>query len=211
MDNNKFYRIDSKLSSSTVQVHAVGVDKITFSDDLAAEWHLVMGDYSGISFPVVFKQEYGKKLQDILDTGWPSLHLISNKMKTVLEDNNLTGWKTFSVKVLDMQGQEIYGYHGFSVTGRCNKIDYGKSEIVEKRLVPNGPLIKFYQGLHIEVDKWDGKDFFLPEKYFGIMITQKVAEIVKKSKLTNVLLENLTIIETDYSTVQAALQNQDIL
>lgn len=206
MDNNKFYRIDSKLSSSTVQVHAVGVDKITFSDDLAAEWHLILGDYSGVSFPVLFRQEDGKKLQDILDTGWPSLYLISDKMKTVLEDNDLTGWKTFEVKIVDKQGQEIKGYHGLSITGRCGKVDYNKSEIIQKRLVPNGPLVKYYKGLHISLDKWDKKDFFLPEKYFGIVTTHKAAEALKKNNLTNIRLENLTEIETDYSSVQVALQ-----
>lgn len=208
MDNKEFYRIDSKLSSSTFQAHSIGLDKVLFSDNLAAEWHLILGDYSGISFPVVFKQEYGKKLQDILDTGWPSLYLISDKMKAVLEENALTGWKTFAVKVLDKQGQAIQGYHGLSITGRCGKIDYNKSEIIEKRLVPTGPLVKYYKGLHIGLDEWDGTDFFLPEKYFGIMTTQAAAEALKKNKLTNIRLENLAEIETDYSIVQVALQNQ---
>lgn len=209
MDNKKLYRIDSKLSSSTVQVHAVGLDKISFSDDLAAEWHLIFGDYSGFSFPVIFKQEYGSKLHDVLDTGLPSLYLISDKMKAILEDNKLTGWKTFAVKVLDKKEQEITGYHGFSITGRCGKIDYSKSEIIEKRLVPNGPLVKYYKGLYVGLDKWDGKDFFVPEKYFGIMTTQRAAETLKKNKLTNIRLENLLEIEIDYSTVQVALQNQE--
>ncbi len=209
MDNKEFYRIDSKLSSSTFQAHSIGLDKVLFIDNLAAEWHLILGDYSGISFPVVFKQEYGKKLQDILDTGWPSLYLISDKMKAVLEENALTGWETFAVKVLDKQGQAIQGYHGLTITGRCGKIDYNKSEIIEKRLVPNGPLVKYYKGLHIGLNEWDGTDFFLPEKYFGIITTQVAAKVLKKNKLTNIRMENLAEIETDYSTVQVALQNRE--
>jgi hypothetical protein len=117
-------------------------------------------------------------------------------MKTVLESNNLTGWKTFVVKVLDKQGQEIQGYYGLSITGRCGKIDYSKSEIIEKRLVPNGPLGKYYKGLHIGLDKWDGSDFFIPEKYLGTIITSKTADILKKSQLTNIKLQNLAEIET---------------
>lgn len=203
MDTKNLYRIDSKLSSSTVQVHAVGLDKIFFSDGLATEWHLILGDHQGVSFPVVFKHAYGSKLHDILDTGWPSLYLISEKMRAILEDNKLTGWKTFNVKVLDKNGQEIKGYHGLSVTGRCGKIDYSKSEIVEKRLVQNGPLVKYYKGLHIGLNEWDGTDFFLPEKYFGIMITQAAVKALEKNKLTNIRLDSLAEIETDYSTVQA--------
>lgn len=151
--------------------------------------------YEGISFPVIFKQEYGKKLQDILDTGWVSLFLISDKLKAVLEENALTGWKTFAVKVLDKKGQEIQGYHGLSIVGRCGKINYSKSEIIEKRLVPNAPLGKYYKGSYVSLDEWDGSDFFLPEKYFGIIITSRAAEVLKKNKLTNIRLENLAEIE----------------
>jgi hypothetical protein len=206
MNIKNFYSIESKLLSSTVQVHSVGLETVSTKDDLASEWHLILGNYSGFSFPVVFKQKYGKKLEDILDTGWPSLYLISDKMRTVLQENSLTGWKIFTIKVLDTKGQEIKGYHGLSIVGRCGPIDYNKSEVIEKRLVPNGPLSKYYKGLHVGLDNWDSSDFFLPEKNFGIIITQRAAELIKKYKLTNIRLENLEEIETDDYTVQVALQ-----
>jgi hypothetical protein len=203
-----FYILDSRLSSSTIQAHAMGLEEIPLKDGLEAQWHLILGDYSNISFPVIFKQAYGKKAEDILDTGWPSLYLISDRLKTVLEENNFTGWKIFTIKVLYKKGQEISGYHGFSITGRCGPIDYCKSEIIEKRLVPNGPLSKYYKGLSFELDKWDKSDFFLPEGNFGIKITQKVADALKKSKLTNIRLENISEIETDAFTVSIATQNR---
>ena len=204
MSIEKFYTFSSKLSSSTVQAHAISLSDKEDNARLFDQHRLIQGVYEGISFPVIFKQEYGKKLEDVLDTGWPSLFLISDKMKAVLEENALTGWKTFGVKVLDKKGQEIQGYHGLSVTGRCGKIDYSKSEIIEKRLVPNAPLGKYYKGLHVGLDKWDGSDFFLPEKYFGIIITSRAAEVLKKSKFTNIKLENLEEIETP----DFALQNE---
>ena len=188
MEINDFYSFGSKLVSSTVQVHENILNKDKTNN-------IIYGQYDSISFPVIFKQEYGKKWEDILDTGWVSLFLISDKMKSVLEENALTGWKTFAVKVLDKKDLEIQGYHGLSITGRCGKIDYGKSRIIEKRLVPNGPLGKYYKGLHVGLDKWDGCDFFLPEKYFGIIITSRASEVLKKNKLTNIRLENLTEIE----------------
>jgi hypothetical protein len=196
MNIKEFYLFGSKFVSSTVQVHPLNLsfekDENQFDDIL----RLAIGKYQNITFPVVFKQEYGKKLQDILDTGTVSLFLISDKMKTILEDNNFTGWKTFAVKVLDKKGQEMQGYHGLSITGRCGEIDYSKSEIIKKRFVlPDGPLDKFYKGLHVGLDKWDGSDFFLPEKYFGTIITSRVAEILKKNKFTNVRLENLAEME----------------
>lgn len=213
MNIKDFYSFGSKLVSSTVQAHPVGLKQFSPIDPdksyLYDEHRLIRGDYTDISFPVVFKQEYGNKLQDILDTGWASLYLISDKMKAALEENALTGWKAFAVKVLGKQGQEISGYHGLSITGRCGKINYNKSEIIEKRLVPNGPLVKYYKGLHIGLDEWDGTDFFLPEKTLWTIITKTAAEALKKNKLTNIKFENLLEIETDYSTVQVALQNQE--
>lgn len=204
MNINEYYMFSSKLSSNTVQVHALDMSSKEDSNGLFDQHRLIQGVYDGISFPVVFKQEYGKKLEDILDTGWVNLYLISDRMKTVLEKNALTGWKVFAVQVTDRKGGEIQGYYGLSITGRCGKIDYSKSEIIKKRLVPYAPLGTYYKGLHVGLDKWDGSDFFLPEKYFGTIITGRVAEILKKNKITNIRLENLTEIETP----DFALQNE---
>lgn len=77
MSIKDFYSFGSKLVSSTVQVH----ESILSRDK---KNNLIHGDYDDISFPIVFKQEYRKKLQDILDTSWGSLYLISDKMKAVL-------------------------------------------------------------------------------------------------------------------------------
>ncbi|MDQ0109558.1 hypothetical protein J2T02_004702 [Chitinophaga terrae (ex Kim and Jung 2007)] len=204
MSIEKFYTFSSKLSSSTVQAHPISLSDKEDNAGLFDQHRLIQGVYDGIFFPVTFKQEYGKKLEDVLDTGWPSLFLISDKMKAVLEENAFTGWKNFVVKVLDKKGQEIQGYHGLSITGRCGKINYNKSEIIEKRLVPNAPLVKYYKGLPVDLNKWDTSDFFLPEKYFGIIITGRAAEVLKKSKVTNIKLENIIEVETPY----LALQNQ---
>ncbi len=206
MDIKDFYSFGSKLSSSTVQAHPIGLKEFHPIDPnkkyLYDELKLIRGDYSDISFPVIFKQEYGKKLEDVLDTGWASLFLISDKMKAVLEENALTGLKIFAIKLFDKKGTEIHGYHGLSISGRCGKIDYSKSEIIEKRLVPNAPLGKYYKGLHIGLDTWDGNDFFLPEKYFGIIITSRAAKILKKEKLSNIRIENLADIETSDFVLQ---------
>ena len=196
MNNTNLYTFSSKLSSKTIQVHASNLNNKEDIDGLFDHHKLIIGSFENISFPVLFKQEYGEKLQDILDTGWPGLFLISDKMKTILEDNNLNGWKTFTVKVFDKSGYNINGYHGLSITGRCGKINCNKSKVIELKLVSDGPIVKFYKGMHVDLDKWDGSDFFLPEKNFKILITSKVVEILKNHQLTNVRFENLLDIET---------------
>ena len=110
MDIKDFYDFDSRLVSSTMQVHAASLQ-----GEGNIHIALIYGDYEGISFPIVFKHNYGSKLRDILDTGWASLHLISDSLKELLETNGLTGWKTFPVKVLTKKNEEIPGYQGFSI------------------------------------------------------------------------------------------------
>lgn len=199
-----FFDFSSRLLSSTFQAHAIGLKKD--ENGINEHWKLIKGNYQGISFPVKFIQESGKKLTDILDTGWPDLNLISDRLKTILEENHLTGWRTFPIKVYDKKGSEITGYHGFSVIGHCSSLNYEKSEIIEKRIVPQGPICKFYKGLVI--DDWDGSDFFTPEGTYQILVTQKTADILKKNKITNVYLENLADKEVNFDNVLKHRGNQ---
>lgn len=95
----------------------------------------------------------------------------------------------------DKKGNEINGYQGFSVIGTCGPVSYANSEIIEKRYVPNGPIVKNYKGAEIGLDKWDGTDFFTSEHSYKTVITKKVIEALKKNKITNLKLENITEIE----------------
>jgi hypothetical protein len=193
MEISDFFDFHSKLLSSAFRAHAIGLKKDEKGID--EHWKLIKGEYLGIDFPVTFKQKCGKKLTDILDTGWPGLYLISDRMKTILEENKLTGWKTYPIKLLSKNGNEIPGYHGFSITGHCGPIDYEKADIFEKRLVPTGPLCRFYRGRYVGLDQWDGTDFFIPNKTYGVIVSQKAANILKRSKITNLHLENLADVE----------------
>lgn len=196
MYKGNFYSLSSKLSSSTIQAHPTNLGTKEDESGLFDQHKLIKGVFDGISFPVKFKQLYGNRLDDILDTGWPGLFLISDKMKTILNENNLTGWKTFPVQILDKQNNKILGYNGLSIIGRCGQIDFSKSEIIEKRHVPNGPLVKFYKGFHIDLENWNNTDLFLSEKNFGTIITQRTAELLKSNKLSNIRCKNIAEIET---------------
>ena len=194
---NVFFDFRSQFLSSTIQAHAVGLQKD--ANGINDQWKLIKGTYKDINFPVTFKQKHGKKFTDILDTGWPSLYLISDKTKTVLEEGHLTGWKTFPIKLYDENGNDIPGYHGFSITGKCSPVTYESCAIIEKRMIPNGPICKFYKGIFI--NDWDGSDFFTPEGTYETFITEKSANILKKNKITNLKLINLVDRETDIDDV----------
>ncbi len=211
MNISEFYDFGSKYVSSTIQVEIISFGDLTPIEIGVTpfdEVKLIKGEYSNFIFPLVFKQGYGKKYQDILDTGFVSLNIISDRLKILLEENKLTGWKTYNVKILNKKEEEINGYHGFSVTGKCGPIDYNKSEIIEKRRVPTGPLCRFYKGTYIGLDKWDGSDFFIPENTIEIVVTKKAAEILKKNKLTNIQLKNLADSETSLSIIDNITKTQ---
>jgi hypothetical protein len=196
MDSKDFYVFSSKLSSSTFQAGALGL-KSRVEDLLEAdEYRLLKGDLSDFKFPIVFKQADGKILHDILDTGWASLYLISDNMKNILLENNISGWKSYPIKLYDRKNNEIQGYNGFSIIGKCNaKAKFRKDSMFEKRLIINGPLAKYYKGLNIDFTKWDGSDFFIPKGSLRIVITQNLQDIILNHKLTNVNIRNIKDIE----------------
>src|ERR1700678_3180654 len=116
MEMKDFFSFMSQPASTTVQAH---------STDINIDYlKLIKGNYEGIDFPITFKQEYGKKLYDILDTGYAGFFLISERMRKILEENNLTGWKVFPIKLYDKKGNEIVGYHGFSAAGHSGPTSY---------------------------------------------------------------------------------------
>lgn len=194
MDMNLFFNFQSQLLSSTFRAPPVNLRAGEEQSYL-----LITGDYKNIDFPVIFKQTYGKKMRDLLDTEYPNLYLISDRLQSVLEENGLTGWKIFPTKLFDKKGNEIFGYHGLSIVGRSGPTSYDNCEIFEKRYVPNGPVCKLYKGVYI--DEWDGSDFFIPDGTISIFITKKAADVLKKNKITNLWLTNLTDEETDVSDV----------
>ena len=192
MEMKNFFDFNSKMVLSNVFAPPIGLN---IDDNLK----LIKGDFTNIDFPMRFKQHFGKKLNDILDTEHPGFYLISDRMRTILEAAKLTGWKTFPIVLYDKHWDEIPNYHGFSTTGKSGPISYDNCEIIEKRYVPNGPICKFYKGLFI--DKWDGSDFFTPEGNYGTFITKKAADVLREHKISNLRLENLADIETDVAGV----------
>ncbi len=195
MEMKDFYYFGSRYLSSSFQVKSIGLD--VEEESLIDHENLKQSKYEGINFPVVFKHVAGKKFTDILNTGWPSFYLISDNLKNLLEKNFFTGWTTYPILLQDKKGNHIEGYHGFSVTGVSGRISYANSPTFESRYVPQGPLVRFYKGANIDLSKWDGSDFFVPEGTTGIVMTKKVADLLEKNKITNIYLTNVAEREAD--------------
>ena len=141
-------------------------------------------------------------MRDVLDNRDTMSYLISDRMRDLLVDNNITGWKCYEIEMYDKKGNIVPGYNGFSVTGICNdmlKINY--DNIIEDK--KRGFLAK---GASFDISKWDGSDIF---KVGGWrIITKKVYELFKKHKITAIEMTRLT----DYTdwlgdTKEQALKN----
>ena len=135
-----FYTFDSKGYLTTVSVFPdlceplMGDAAFNFMNN-----KIIKGDWSGLEFPLVFhKIENGKKLRDVLDMRYVSAYLISDRMKNILEENKITGWKSYPVVIHHKKGSIIEGYNGFSIVGKSGPMD------------PRRQPTEYY------VRKWDG-------------------------------------------------------
>lgn len=169
-------------------------------------WDLELGNYEGYEFPIVFREvagESGKQMRDVLDNRSLITYLISDRMRDLLIDNNITGWECYEIEMYDKKGNIVSGYNGFSVTGKCNdmvKIDFENIIKDKKR--------DYFEakGAMFDIEKWDGSDIFKADRWR--IITKKVYELFKKHKITAIEMTRMT----DYTcwlgdTKEQALEN----
>jgi len=199
MDLKNFFMFDVGFSQVPV---------CAFNENL--DWdtncRLLKGEHIDLAFPIKFKQSSGRKWTDVLNPNSVSMYFFSQRFINLLEINEIKGWKNYPIIILDKKGNEISGYSGFSILGKCGKIDYSKSEVYEKRLVPNGLLSKYYKGLHVDWDEWDGSDFFIPKDTLHVVVSEKVKQIITKNKITNVVLQNLAEYEISEYALPKGIQ-----
>lgn len=164
--------------------------------------HLIRGNYDNFTFPLKFnkiKDDAGSKFRDVLDTRYPPAYLISDRMKSLLEEHRITGWSCYPIELYDKKNARITGYHGFSITGRAGAMDLSNQPIGEKRYREDGPVRKVYKGGYFDIDTWDGSDFFILDNSYWVIVTARVVELLKKNKITALEFERLSDMELSYS------------
>lgn len=145
-----------------------------------------------VHFPVAYRHIDGNRLRDMIDMRFDGeCILISNKLKTILYENALTGWETFPVIVYGKKGNEINGYNGFTVTGKGG----------ERVVLPHPEEDLFYYGKpeynQWDIREWDGTDFFqIKPGYVGV--TQKVKYLFSANKIES---PEFTPIEERFSII----------
>lgn len=135
----------------------------------------------------------GSKIFDFLNSGFPGVFVVSQKVTDLLRQSYVTGWDIVPVHI---QSIETLNYFLFTVTGRCGPIDYSRSEVFMKQpYTPTGKPVEAKRGLFFDLNSWDGSDIFTPENSRFTFITEKVKDILFKSKATNLILENVAKFE----------------
>ncbi len=181
---NKYFDFGTPFSNTPVTPSCNALDW-----DLSCK--LVKGENADFKFPLFFEQIKGRKWTDVLNPSSVSLHLVSNRFVQLLEANKITGYTTFPVRLFNKQREEVFQYSGLSITGRCDKIDWDKSPVITKRLVPHGPECEFYNGASISFQNYIPTNWFLPETSLSIIVTEKLKLIIDEYNISNVVLKDV--------------------
>jgi len=113
------------------------------------------------------------------------MKFVSDRCIQVLQDNNITGWSHYPVRLFTKDGEPIAGFSGFSITGRIGAVDITKSTVVKMM-----GDVEYYKGIYFDMSTWDGSDFFLsvsPEwSPLYMFASERVKHLVESEKLTNI-------------------------
>ena len=189
----EFYDFTSRGYLTTVRAGSILFDDAINNNEygLNRDIHdnMIVGQYEGYEFPIEFKQdkEYGSRLRDVLDTGYPPAYLISDRFRDLLTENNVTGWKTYPIRLYDKKGNLINGYNGLSFIGRGGDFDalpeynykmrWGTDDYVQKKGIYN-------------INNLDGSDIFKVRGY--ILMTERVMKLIKKNKIDAVEFKKIS-------------------
>lgn len=145
---------------------------------------------------LVVRHSAGRTLRDFV---WADFYpLIHDRVTELFVKHDLKGWATYPVELYAGDGSRITGYQGLSITGRCQLVYIGKN--TSEVFYETNPRGRFprYRGLYFSRRSWDGSDFFMASdrQTDWRLVTDKVAILFKKYKVSNVRYESASAIET---------------
>ena len=133
-----------------------------------------------LEFPVRFyenKRFPYKKKREFLCSNIGVPLLISDGFKKILEEHQITGWKTYPAVLIGRDDQEVKEpkYHGFTITGRGGPRDINYRDSKEDLVTGHG--------IYIDPATWDGSDIFLErDLWAGRFLSQRAAKVFAKQK-----------------------------
>jgi hypothetical protein len=117
-----------------------------------------------------FRIEDGNELNDIVQFADSSNFAISEKLKSILEINQITGWSCFPIKINGIN-EKYYAFQNLSKAGKILNLDEINNYTTKHRI--------------FDLKTWDGSDIFNLDNTLINVISSKVKEILELSKITN--------------------------
>jgi hypothetical protein len=103
----------------------------------------------------------GSEPSDVIWTGMAAPLIVHQRVLDVLDNAGATGWTTYPVEVRN-KAKSVSGFVGLAISGRCDPIDVGRSEIVLEQM-PGGWFPRF-RGRCFDPGSWDGCDLFMERR-----------------------------------------------
>ena len=155
--------------------------------------------------PIPIRWEMGgESPSDVIWTTSAHPLIVHRRVLDLLEENNLTGWRSYPVEVLDKLGVVYDDYVGVQILGRCGVVDLSRSAVTLKHY-PGG-WFPHLVGHFFDENSWDGSALFMhvPDRHgrvsAHILMTEPVREILSKAQITNVGYQRLTDVSVSVST-----------
>lgn len=187
MNNNNLFKFETKFGKGPIEIK---------SENLSFEQlnKLSNGELEGFKFPLTFKVISGTKWTPVLSPPTVGLIIVSKDIINALNFNKITGFKYFNILIKDKHGKMIDDYYGLSILGKCGKIDFNKSKIVEKKTKMG--FAKYYLGFFPDMEAWDNTDIFRPLGSLFIIMNKKTKDLFDDFENNNLKFTPLEEVET---------------
>jgi hypothetical protein len=143
-------------------------------DAIPDSFRLLRGEVR-LDAPLAFRHSIGRVPRDLIMGGDVSLLLISEYFRSVLAAQAFTGWTIYPVEVYTKRGEIIPDYAGLSIIGRSRPIG---------RLAVPG-LVRAWPDELVR-RTWAGDDLFLDGGSAQIVVTRRVRDALRASRISNV-------------------------
>jgi len=185
---SKFYKLYTLDNNTAISVKKSSLDWKTCCE-------LVKGEYQNFAEPLEFEYSSGISWTDFLQPVSVGMYLISSRVIRILEENNISGWTSYTIKIKDRNNRYVEDYVGFSVKGKSGSLVYKRESFFFRQFNSQSPKVKYIRGAQIEEDSWDGCDFFIPSNSLHIIVTEKVMNVFSEFNISNVDFHNLKDLE----------------
>jgi hypothetical protein len=127
--------------------------------------------------------------------------LISNRLRELLLENNVTGWKSWPCHIVGKHGED-YEYHFLGVSGQCGPIKHNVDSIVSRK---SGLIdVEYVRGMYFDLSEWDGSDICMPNRTGHRIVTKKVRDLFGKNKIKHCEMTDIREVEVEKSILEIA-------